>query len=194
MRNAPVLLRVAVLESVMVPMNAPLLAQSPRTTAVSVMENAQAICTFANRGTSLTVTCPSTLPAEKRLGFAAAIANADAILSGGERRISFCIQGQGEFASADPRFGIRATPQPRGPQPRPRPTQSRKIQEGTPANSVVAWRGEARQGKASATRQVGTDGNGLLVEWRYSDVTYVMARRVKDGVEVYRVIHIDRHE
>lgn len=56
---------------------------------------------------------------------------------------------------------------------------------GTPADSVLAWRG-----KAISTTQVGSDEKGLLVEWRYPDVIYLMGQKIQDGIEVYRVIEI----
>ena len=56
---------------------------------------------------------------------------------------------------------------------------------GTLADTILELRG-----KAQSTRQVGRDANGLLVEWEYSDVTYLMGRLFLDGVEAYRVIKI----
>lgn len=56
---------------------------------------------------------------------------------------------------------------------------------GTLADTVLGFRG-----KAISTRQVGSDGNGLLVEWEYPDATYLMGRQAQDGVEAYRVIKI----
>lgn len=56
---------------------------------------------------------------------------------------------------------------------------------GTLADTVLELRG-----KALSTRQVGRDGNGLLVEWEYPDATYLMGRQVQDGVEAYLVIKI----
>ncbi len=60
---------------------------------------------------------------------------------------------------------------------------------GTLADTVLGFRG-----KAISTRQVGSDGNGLLVEWEYPDATYLMGRQVQDGVEAYRVIKIKPHK
>lgn len=57
---------------------------------------------------------------------------------------------------------------------------------GTLADTVLELRG-----KSDLTRQVGNDANGLLVEWQYLDLTYLMARRLQDGIEAYRVIKID---
>ncbi|MDO9101045.1 MAG: hypothetical protein Q7J20_03830 [Candidatus Nitrotoga sp.] len=56
---------------------------------------------------------------------------------------------------------------------------------GTLADTVLGFRG-----KAMSKRQVGSDGNGLLVEWEYPDATYLMSRQVQDDVEAYRVIKI----
>ena len=56
---------------------------------------------------------------------------------------------------------------------------------GTLADTVLELRG-----KASSVRQVGRDENGLLVEWQYPDVTYLMGRRLQGGTEAYRVIKI----
>ncbi|WP_141508195.1 hypothetical protein [Ramlibacter sp. WS9] len=56
---------------------------------------------------------------------------------------------------------------------------------GTLADTVLGFRG-----RAMSTRQVGSDRNGLLVEWEYPDATYLMGRQGQDGVEAYRVIKI----
>gem|GEM_PF-1286822 len=61
----------------------------------------------------------------------------------------------------------------------------RRIKVGTPADSVLAW-----LGKANSVLQTGEDAQGLLVEWRHSNAVYLMGRRVRDGVEAYRVIKI----
>jgi hypothetical protein len=47
-----------------------------------------------------------------------------------------------------------------------------------------------KRGKAISVKQVGRDENGLLVEWQYPDATYLMSRRLQDGIEAYRVIKI----
>lgn len=47
-----------------------------------------------------------------------------------------------------------------------------------------------KRGKAISVRQVGSDENGLLVEWQYPDATYLMGRRLQGGIEAYRVIKI----
>ena len=47
-----------------------------------------------------------------------------------------------------------------------------------------------KRGKAISIRQVGSDENGLLVEWQYPDATYLMGRRLQGGIEAYRVIKI----
>jgi len=59
------------------------------------------------------------------------------------------------------------------------------VKIGTPADTVLELRG-----KGISSRQVGRDENGLLVEWEYLDVTYLMGRRVQNGIEAYRVIKI----
>jgi len=56
---------------------------------------------------------------------------------------------------------------------------------GTLADTVLDLRG-----KGLLTRRIGSDRNGLLVEWEYPDVIYVMGRRLQDGIEAYRVIEI----
>ena len=47
-----------------------------------------------------------------------------------------------------------------------------------------------KRGKAISVKQVGSDENGLLVEWQYPDATYLMGRRLQGGIEAYRVIKI----
>ena len=64
-------------------------------------------------------------------------------------------------------------------------TKSLWVKIGTPADTVLELRG-----KGISSRQVGRDENGLLVEWEYPDVTYLMGRRVQNGIEAYRVIKI----
>ena len=64
----------------------------------------------------------------------------------------------------------------------PRPT---RISLGTLADSLLAM-----LGKAESSRQAGTDAEGLLVEWRYPHVTYLLGRRGANGVTAYRVIKI----
>ncbi len=56
---------------------------------------------------------------------------------------------------------------------------------GTLADTVLE-----RRGKAISVKQAGRDANGLLVEWQYQDATYLMGRRLQDGIEAYRVIKI----
>ena len=56
---------------------------------------------------------------------------------------------------------------------------------GSLADTVLELRG-----KSLSTRQVGSDRNGLLVEWEYPDAIYVMGRRLQDGIEAYRVVEI----
>lgn len=60
-----------------------------------------------------------------------------------------------------------------------------RIEIGTPADSVLAW-----LGRSIGTQQIGRDEQGLLVKWEYSDVIYTMGRRIRDGIEAYRVIKI----
>jgi hypothetical protein len=64
-------------------------------------------------------------------------------------------------------------------------TRSIGVKIGMPADKVLELRG-----KGISSRQVGRDENGLLVEWEYPDVTYLMGLRVQNGIEVYRVIKI----
>jgi len=73
-------------------------------------------------------------------------------------------------------------------------TQSTFVNSKQPSPVVVGILADTvleLRGKALSTRQVGLDGNGLLVEWEYPDVTYLMGRQVQDGVEAYRVIKIN---
>ena len=162
------------------------LGQSQQTAAQSVMENARAICSFAEDAGGLTVTCPRDLARDSRLAFATAIANADAVLSGHARHISFRLRGGGLFAEASPQTGIRevtsATPSVRSSTT---PSKPRTVVVGTLADTVLKWRG-----KALSSTQVGRDDHGLLVEWRYPDATYLMGRRLQGGIEGYRVIKI----
>lgn len=60
-----------------------------------------------------------------------------------------------------------------------------EVKIGTPADTVLELRG-----KGISSRQVGRDENGLLVEWEYPDVSYLMGRRAQNGIEAYRVIKI----
>lgn len=157
-----------------------------RAGAQSILENAQAICSFNEAASGLTVTCPADLARDSRLAFATAIANADAALSGNARHISFRLRGGGLFAEASPQTGIRevttAAPAVRSSTT---PGKPRTVIVGTLADTVLEWRG-----KALSSTQVGRDDHGLLVEWRYSDATYLMGRRLQGGIEAYRVIKI----
>lgn len=63
--------------------------------------------------------------------------------------------------------------------------QSSGVTNGMLADSVLE-----KRGKADSIKQTGQDDNGLLVEWQYPDETYLMARRLQDGIEAYRVIKI----
>ena len=56
---------------------------------------------------------------------------------------------------------------------------------GITADEVLSIRGKPQE-----TVNVGNDDNGLIVEWRYSDATYTMARREQNGITAYRVIGI----
>lgn len=157
--------------------------QSKQESALSVMNNARAICSFNERAVGLLVTCPNSLPRESRFKFATAIANADAALSGRAKRIDFRLKSGEPFAEADPQTGIREVARS---QSTPRsPAKGRPVIVGTLADTVLELRG-----KASSVRQVGRDENGLLVEWRYPDVTYLMGRRLQGVIEAYRVIKI----
>lgn len=69
--------------------------------------------------------------------------------------------------------------------PAPAPESGPRVSIGTSSDDVLALRG-----KAQSVTQVGSDDDGLLVEWRYADVTYTFGRREKDGVAAYRVIRI----
>jgi TonB family protein len=158
------------------------IAQS-RTGAQSVLQNARSLCVFMEGAGSWTVTCPPDLLARgQRLEFAKAIANADAYLTGRPRHISFLLLGNGLFAVADPRTGIREVANAASPVP---PGKSKKVVLGTSADTVLEWRG-----KATSSVSIGRDDQGLLVEWRYPDFTYIMALRRQNGIEAYRVSKI----
>jgi hypothetical protein len=160
--------------------------QSQQAVAQSVMENARAICTFTEAAGGLTVTCPRDLARDSRLAFATAIANADAVISGRARQISFRLRGGGLFAEANPQTGIReVTSPPPSVRSSNTPSKPRTVVVGTLADTVLEWRG-----KALSSTQVGRDKHGLLVEWRYPDTTYLMGRRLQGGIEAYRVIKI----
>jgi hypothetical protein len=160
--------------------------QHQLTTAQSVMENARSICSFTEAAGTLIVTCQPDLARGSRLAFAAAIANADAVLSGYARPISFLIRGGAVFAEASPQTGIREVINPAPPDSSSAaPSKQRTVVVGTLADTVLEWRG-----KSLSTTQVGRDGHGLLVEWRYPDAIYLMGRRLQGGIEAYRVIKI----
>ncbi|MFH1010588.1 MAG: hypothetical protein V1784_05075 [bacterium] len=59
------------------------------------------------------------------------------------------------------------------------------IGRGTPADDVLSIRGQCLY-----TEQLGSDENGLIVAWHYSDVTYIMKRWTIGGVECYRIAEI----
>ena len=76
---------------------------------------------------------------------------------------------------------------------RARAAKGRPSRDGKPHNVTIGTLAETvleARGKAVSARQVGRDENGLLVEWQYPDVTYLMARRLQGGIEAYRVIKI----
>ncbi len=56
---------------------------------------------------------------------------------------------------------------------------------GTLADDVLAKRGKAKE-----IIRLPNDEFGLVVSWVYSDATYTMAHRTRDGVTAYRVIDI----
>lgn len=158
--------------------------QSRKESAQSVMNSARSICEFTDTSTGLIVTCPQNISKDLRFGFATAIANADTTLNGKARRIDFRLDNGDTFAEANPNTGIREIT--RSPQsPTSENSSPHSINVGTLADTVLASRG-----KASSVKQVGRDDNGLLIEWHYSDATYLMGRRLQGGIEAYRVIKI----
>ena len=77
--------------------------------------------------------------------------------------------------------------------PTPALTQSTSANAKAPSPVVVGTLADTvleLRGKVLSAKQVGHDGNGLLVEWEYPDAIYLMGRQVQDGVEAYRVIKI----
>lgn len=74
------------------------------------MANAEALCKFTEEPPHLVVECSSPIPPADQLGFATAIANADAVLQGGARNIYFYQPGGKQFAQADRLNGIRLKP------------------------------------------------------------------------------------
>ena len=78
------------------------------------------------------------------------------------------------------------TPVPATAIPAPTPIQEfRGVRVEMPADDVLKlW------GKGSATRQVGTDSKGLVVEWHYSYATLVIKMKTIGGVTCYRVAEI----
>ena len=56
---------------------------------------------------------------------------------------------------------------------------------GTPSDTVAAERG-----KATELQVLGQDEMGQIVEWTYPDTTYLMGRRLLNGIEAYRVIKV----
>ncbi len=63
--------------------------------------------------------------------------------------------------------------------------RSSSIKYGTSADDVIDIRGHCQ-----STKQLGSDQNGLIVAWYYTDVTYIMKRWTIGGVECYRVAEI----
>ncbi len=158
--------------------------QSHQEVAQSIMKNARAICSLAETPVELTLICPDNLSWESRLAFATSIANADAVLLGNTRKIKFRLKNGELFAEANPQFGIREitrSSKPTGASQNKLP----KVVIGTLADTVLELRG-----KSVSTKQIGRDDNGLLVEWHYPDVTYLMGRKHQNGIEAYRVIKI----
>jgi hypothetical protein len=107
-----------------------------------------------------------------------------------DAQMSFVLQ-YGDSSAAPAVFSAMRAEYRRRAQPTQRPAsaasegKTQPVSIGTPADSVLAWRGRSR-----GSRRVGSDEQGLLVEWSYPDVTYLMGRRVRDGIEAYRVIKI----
>lgn len=79
-----------------------------------------------------------------------------------------------------------STPAPIGtPQ---RVTSYRGVRVGMPADDVLkVW------GKGLRSEQVGSDAQGLIVEWVYEDATLIMKMREIGGVRCYRVAGIRLH-
>lgn len=89
------------------------ISASPAQTAAAkkVMKNAKGLCniyeeTLHGGAPNVVVECRSSLPEDRWLQFATAIADADAVLSGQMRNIYFYVGGT-QFAQADPLHGIR---------------------------------------------------------------------------------------
>jgi hypothetical protein len=59
------------------------------------------------------------------------------------------------------------------------------IAVGTTADDVLA-----KRGKPTQTIPLGRDEYGLIVSWKYPDVTYIMRHRERDGISAYRVFEI----
>jgi hypothetical protein len=71
------------------------------------MANARQLCKIFEESPHLVVECTAVIPQEQRLGFATAIADADAALTGKARNIYFYLPGGQQFAQADPLSGVR---------------------------------------------------------------------------------------
>lgn len=92
-----------------------------------------------------------------------------------------------EEATKQPEASATAIPLVSSPtSPAPTPIQEfRGVRIGMPADDVLElW------GKGSATRQVGTDSFGLVMEWHYPYATLVIKMREVGGVTCYRVVEI----
>jgi len=59
------------------------------------------------------------------------------------------------------------------------------ITVGTTADDVLA-----KRGKPTETVSLGRDEYGLIVSWKYPDVTYIMRHRERAGITAYRVFEI----
>ncbi len=75
--------------------------------ARAVMANAGEICKIYEEDPHLVVECSERIAPEQQLGFATAIANADAVLTGQARNIYFYLPGHQQFAQADRLRGVR---------------------------------------------------------------------------------------
>jgi hypothetical protein len=187
-RTLSATLVLAFLSALEISNSAPLRAQDRREAALSVMENARALCSFTDGGREVEVRCTGSIPSENRLAFARAIADADAILTGRPRHIVFRLASGGLFAEASPEKGVHLAGSTAGTPAPKKKSGAQTVAVGTLADTVLA-----RRGRATSIKQVGRDDYGLLVEWHYPDATYLMGRREKDGVEAYRVIKVLPH-
>lgn len=79
------------------------------TAAHSVMANARTLCRIYEESPHLVVECFTSILQADRLGFARAISDADAVITGAARNIYFYLPGGQKFAQADPVRGVRLT-------------------------------------------------------------------------------------